>query len=144
MEGVQFDPVVDTFVVQDSDDGWAQTTTDADAYVEAGTEADAEFFDKIGKFADVAYKKLSPPLAKMKRFGGPRAKDMLSMTPVGQLAGMGPPGNNMRSRQRQERHSENVQHVHSHMNPQRRMMGHQMHGMNQMGMGMGMGMSPYG
>ena len=49
-------------------------------------------FHKIAKFHKYAYKKLRPALAKLEKFAGPHAEEMLGMTPVGQMLALGAPG----------------------------------------------------
>jgi len=65
---------------------------DSEIYAVADTEAQTEFYDKVGRFSSKAYKQLKPTLRKMKQFAGPQSEQILGMTPMGQMLGLGPPG----------------------------------------------------
>ena len=49
-------------------------------------------FDKVAKFSKIAYRKLRPELGRLRKYAGPHAEEMLGMTPVGQMLGLGAPG----------------------------------------------------
>ena len=49
-------------------------------------------FDKVQKFSKMAYSRLRPELGRLRKYAGPHAEEMLGMTPVGQMLGLGNPG----------------------------------------------------
>ena len=68
------------------------TEVNATTNLEALAAAQAEYFDKVGKFANMAYQELKPVLQKVQKYAGPHAEQILGMTPMGQMLGLGPIG----------------------------------------------------
>ena len=62
------------------------------AQIQSQSSVEAQNPKKVAKFARIAWKKLKPAMASVKKLAGPNYEQFLGMTPVGNYLGIGAPG----------------------------------------------------